>query len=1369
MNMSFLKIKNQPDLEVIYKIVDADRVHASHLPENGFQKNPAYIFENERLYHREASRREGVIEYAAKLDPAFLLDCPSAVDGAPIVTKTGIVLGGNCRTMAIKLAYSRSMPSAVKYRETILNYARENGVEIEDCDHPVLIRELAHEIAPKEAQALISALNVPFTASKTARADARSRAMRFSPRTLRAISNALADRDTTLRGYFDTPESLAIVNMLVNDGIIMDTEKNQYLDGNAEYLNPEGKTLVEAALRSTIFQSYEALLKMPQPLLDKLDAAIPSIMIASSIQNWDIRGIIEKAIDLYFEYKINAENVIDIFLNRMDMLKGSAPVDRFSKLEVAIFKALCEAKKKDFVHMFGGYAGAAKGSSENGGFGLISREQAIKNAFGVEIEAITNNQAQKDQTMETKPKNTAENQAVKQEIEKEAHNQDMAAPQSEPKTRKPRAHKNDCDKQNSTLVCAVTCDDLETITAMAAERLGFDDLELIPNSKTQFRIADGAGNELPGYRIIRSGKQWQLRRMNEAGSINSAPITQEATTPETAPESVISADFENSDATIGNEIDGAEKANAAPEEEQKSAYELRQQKRREYYTQKAEQCANNASRLYDHAREMASVIPLGQPILIGHHSEKTDRNYRNRIHNTYGKAFNEYDKAKYYEDKAASVGRSGISSDDSKAIEKLNKKLTSCIENHEHMKHINKLVKREWGAEKNIEILVDDGMDRMEARILINNMYQYSFINKPYNLTPSNNEIKRLRERIAVLKKAQAQESKEIDNGDYTYREDTELNRVMFMFNGKPSTAIRDILKSSGFRWAPSNCAWQRMLNPSGKYAAQRVIEKLDAIFNANKKGKRDLTKYLASNYTYCNEYLELPKNDIDDKNRPTIQNDIDIIRNSWIASQQKKSIYFVGDYSGWIEKIICLYDSAMKCDRNTLIYSQYIEKINNGEIKGKWGTGSETKGKLVELLNTYERRLEDAKNKRYRKTERIEANKKNIKCHEFLIKRYKEAIASNGMLYAGNIVSYIKYLENKIMEKQNFPDTRYIYEKRGHVIQFQADTPKTAPKTPYKAQSHPDDMEAPASRESAPERQLQAILANSEMPMADGASTMPDRDTAAQYTPRKTVLPRRPQGRIGVPIDLAWRNLISTYRDYERRAILEAAISLFQRLNPAPYITIWRPVATIPRHYDKPPIAHGDRIIRGADTTQRMIRNARPPPCVSWRPHIGRNVQIEPVAVVQDRSKKGASRNGGGRLPTPVISRAINPVAVCPHKRGTIKNYIKYPGGGEGKKTIENIWPEGRARQLKWKYGGKRGGRGNYSASAGKRQCKNKTSPERLQHGSAKKASGNRMRVALRQAGKKRLRWKVTSRMQPRGTSTANINFNTSPRISPC
>ena len=46
----------------------------------------------------------------------------------------------------------------------------------------------------------------------------------------------------------------------------------------------------------------------------------------------------------------------------------------------------------------------------------------------------------------------------------------------------------------------------------------------------------------------------------------------------------------------------------------------------------------------------------------------------------------------------------------------------------------------------------------------------------------------------------------------------------------KQEADVRAVLKKNGFKWAPSQGAWQRMLNPAGKYALNRVKEELEAV-----------------------------------------------------------------------------------------------------------------------------------------------------------------------------------------------------------------------------------------------------------------------------------------------------------------------------------------------------------------------------------------------------------------------------------------------------------------------------------------------------------------------------------------------------------
>lgn len=106
-----------------------------------------------------------------------------------------------------------------------------------------------------------------------------------------------------------------------------------------------------------------------------------------------------------------------------------------------------------------------------------------------------------------------------------------------------------------------------------------------------------------------------------------------------------------------------------------------------------------------------------------------------------------------------------------------------------------------------------------------------AFYGKPfptYELTSSNANIKRVKQRIETLEAVKASKSIEEEHDGYTYRENAEAMRVQLRFDGKPDDETRALLKRNGFRWAPSLGVWQRQLNDNGKYAAHRVMEVLD-------------------------------------------------------------------------------------------------------------------------------------------------------------------------------------------------------------------------------------------------------------------------------------------------------------------------------------------------------------------------------------------------------------------------------------------------------------------------------------------------------------------------------------------------------------
>lgn len=51
----------------------------------------------------------------------------------------------------------------------------------------------------------------------------------------------------------------------------------------------------------------------------------------------------------------------------------------------------------------------------------------------------------------------------------------------------------------------------------------------------------------------------------------------------------------------------------------------------------------------------------------------------------------------------------------------------------------------------------------------------------------------------------------------------TEGNRLQLIFDDKPDEDLRSELKHWGFRWAPSQKAWQRQLTNNAFHAARQI------------------------------------------------------------------------------------------------------------------------------------------------------------------------------------------------------------------------------------------------------------------------------------------------------------------------------------------------------------------------------------------------------------------------------------------------------------------------------------------------------------------------------------------------------------------
>ena len=171
-------------------------------------------------------------------------------------------------------------------------------------------------------------------------------------------------------------------------------------------------------------------------------------------------------------------------------------------------------------------------------------------------------------------------------------------------------------------------------------------------------------------------------------------------------------------------------------------------------------------------------------------------------------------------------GREIIKSDDERAIEKLEEKLEDMKNLQEQMKAANKAIRLK-DTEAGNDLLREMGYSE-EA---ITELRKPDFCGRvgypDYELSNNNANIHRVEERLKSLKAAKERGSSEQEYKTFKVVENTEAMRYQIIFDGKPEADVRTLLKSNGFKWAPSQGAWQRQITANGKWTLERVVEKL--------------------------------------------------------------------------------------------------------------------------------------------------------------------------------------------------------------------------------------------------------------------------------------------------------------------------------------------------------------------------------------------------------------------------------------------------------------------------------------------------------------------------------------------------------------
>jgi len=201
--------------------------------------------------------------------------------------------------------------------------------------------------------------------------------------------------------------------------------------------------------------------------------------------------------------------------------------------------------------------------------------------------------------------------------------------------------------------------------------------------------------------------------------------------------------------------------------------------------------------------------------------KEKQNNARDSWYRQYG---NLLDRENYIYNKIKGIlSNNTIYSNESDAVIKLKQKLCKLEKEQQLMKEQNAYYRKNKSM-KGYAGVTDARAEALDAAI------KKSLSKKPnasYLLTNNLANINQVKTRINDLEKLKNNETSYKKVSGINVVENKELMRIQLLFDGKPDEKTRELLKRNGFKWSPTNSAWQRQLTSNSQRVTKNVLDKL--------------------------------------------------------------------------------------------------------------------------------------------------------------------------------------------------------------------------------------------------------------------------------------------------------------------------------------------------------------------------------------------------------------------------------------------------------------------------------------------------------------------------------------------------------------
>lgn len=143
------------------------------------------------------------------------------------------------------------------------------------------------------------------------------------------------------------------------------------------------------------------------------------------------------------------------------------------------------------------------------------------------------------------------------------------------------------------------------------------------------------------------------------------------------------------------------------------------------------------------------------------------------------------------------------------------------LEDHqEDMKAANKIIRKKITEEERVDQLEKMGVKAGMGKLLIETGGY-----ETYQLTNNNANIKRMKDRVVDMEKKESTPTSTTKFSGGEIIDNNQADWVQIFFDEKPDAEMRGKLKGSGWRWSPSNVAWQRKRTNAALHSAQQITD----------------------------------------------------------------------------------------------------------------------------------------------------------------------------------------------------------------------------------------------------------------------------------------------------------------------------------------------------------------------------------------------------------------------------------------------------------------------------------------------------------------------------------------------------------------